>query len=355
MTGFLCSTPYHLLLCLIMALNNYSSEDKAIIIMNRFKDAKRIADILRKTHIFKYVLIMETHDFDKLTNWNRRFRMFFFYPQIKEILGNVSFDNFVFFAPDLLEVSFIIKLIYKCNINCNFFFAEDGMGAYIDETIYKPNRRMRNWLILLRRLKYLKLIRGIYLIHPELCTAKYSYKKLKIENKAVNKDSFLNLVREIWGCESIESCNVLLLHQPFELDGKPEVQTQQDQCFREIIKSVDNCSIKFHPRDKKRHDFKNCKIVNSLGMFEILLLNGFKPDALCGVNSTALLTPFMLWNQTPKLFFLYKICHSPLMSKKMDCFMSNFQKVYAAAGGKLYVPASYEELMRMLLAGNGLK
>lgn len=348
MTGFLCSTPYHILICLSMALTDYANDDKTLIIMNRFKDAKRISALLKQSGVFKYVKFMDTHDFDRFKNWNRRLRMFMFYPELKAHFSEESFDNFIFFAPDLLEVSYVIKLVYNKNNYCNFFFAEDGIGAYVDESIYKPNRGVKRWLQILHRIDYLNLIKGIYLIHPELCTASYSYNKIKIENINTSDPVFVKLIHLIWGNEYVNNCQTLLLHQPFVVDGKPEVGSWQDKCFELINQNFAGCCVKLHPREKDSASLRKFRLFEAKGVFEVLLMNGFSPKCLVGVNSTALLTPFMLWNLKPTLIFLYKICHYDGISKRMDLFLENFKVIYSKNGGELYIPGSFDELEGLL-------
>jgi hypothetical protein len=344
MTGFLCATPYHLLVCLGMAINDYNNDEKTLIIMNRFSDAKRLADQIKQLNIFKHVIFLETHDFDWLRNWNRRFRMFIFYPEIIKLFQVETFDNFIFFPPNLLEVSFLVKYAYKGNKNCKFYYAEDGIGSYINQDIYKPHGRGKKWLKLLGRLNYLKLIDSIYLYHPELCVAGFKYNKLKIDGARTISTSYLGIVNSLWKFNDNRMCDALLIDQPFESSGEKNVQLIQDRSFVQIAKYFKNCFIKYHPRDQKCTMIPGCQVLSKNSMFEVMILNGFMPKYLFSVHSTALVTPFILWNMKPTIIFLYKLCNIDSRSLGLDKFLERFRTVYEHEGGEVYLPETFDEL-----------
>lgn len=352
MVGFLCTTPYHLLLSLFMASQNFKNDEKVLVIFKRFKNTDSLHRKIRESNVFKEIVILDSHDFDKWKNWNRRLRMFFFYKGFKTLCRDVKFDQFIFFAPDLLEVSFMIELISEKNPRCSFAFAEDGIGSYFNPGIYMPTDKMNKWLCILRRKKYLRKIKTMYLLKPNLLAYPSEYEIKQILPYPKNDAIFDSLITSLWGNYNLDDYSFLFLQQPFSEDGNIKLGQEQDRILEFIMRQdffkSDNIGVKLHPRSKNYFFPKGCSIIPPDRMYEIGIKNSNKITCLMGINSGALLTPFLLWGKVFPIIFLYRLCNIDSLNKYMDALLNLFKLDFEQNGGKLFIPSTYEELLNVL-------
>lgn len=349
MIGFLCSTPYHILLAINMSLSDFKNEKKVLVIFRRFKDSDRICKLLCQFSIFEEVLLLETHNFDGLTHWNRRYRMFSFYRKFNKMYPKYSFKEFIFFSLDFLDVSFIAKKISKINPSCKFAFAEDGIGSYLSNDIYTPSDRAKFWLDKLNRKKFLDKIDTLYLKNPNLLTVKSDFKIKKMDDLAVNDVLFNDVITTIWPGAPLTQYDILFLQQPFSEDGRKLIGMQQDKALEVIWKSFsEKLTIKLHPRTIEYNKLDRVKYLKSEGLFELEIHQNYKVKVLIGVNSTALLTPYLLWKETTPIIFLHKLCGVDSFNVNMDKFIERFKVEFEKSGGQLFAPESFESLIDIL-------
>lgn len=349
MVGFLCSTPYHILLSINMALNDFKDDKKSIVIFRRFLDSDRICNILKDSGIFEEVILLETHNFDGLNNWNRRLRMIFFYNKFNKFYTKYDFSKFIFFSLDFLDISFIVKKLSMRSPQCEFAFAEDGIGSYVSSQIYMPSEKAQNWLRLLKRQQYLDMIQTIYLQHPDLLAVKLPYKIKKINSLNIDNEIFYNITKLIWKSEEKSSFDMLFLYQPFLEDGRTLIGKNQEKLLNDLsVDFLQELTVKLHPRASAYRNLNGVNCLKSDSLFEIDILHNYSIRALIGINSTALLTPFLLWGQVIPIIFLYKICGVDKLSSNMDEFIIRFKEKFEKSGGKIFIPESYKDLKIIL-------
>lgn len=352
MIGFLCTTPYHLLISLSMALNEFHREDKILVVFGRFSDADILCERIRSLNIFVGVILLDSHDFDCLKNWNRRLRMFYFYKKFSNISKSVIFDQFIFFAPDLLEVSFMVKKIVKYSPNCKFSFAEDGIGSYLTPLIYEPTYKMQKWLKILHRDIFLKKITGLFLLHPELIAYQTSYHLQKILPLDLSNSNFDVAIKNIWKKNNLVETDLLFLQQPFHEDHKIELAQKQNELLDSIIRYCSSrhkkLGVKLHPRTRLFPYENQCNIIDANDMYELEIKDSKAVKCIIGINSGALLTPFLLWEKTIPIIFLYKLCGIKSLNSSMNHFLILFKENYEKKGGRFYVPSNYDELFAIL-------
>lgn len=352
MVGFLCSTPYHILLCLFMAYHEYRNNQKVLVVFNRFASAQKLCEVIKEFHLFKNVLLINTHDFDGWKDWNRRFRTVSFYQSFKRLCKESSFRKFIFFAPDLLEVSYMIKLISRNSPDCRFAFAEDGIGSYFNPLIYTPTSKINQWLRIFDRKKYLDKIDELYLLNPKLLTYESNYRIKPIQSVPLTDLYFNRIVDAIWGKNLNNPVDIIFLQQPFMEDKNLKLAIKQDKFINlmenySINKNI-KIGIKLHPRTKKNTIPYNFNKISSDVMYEIQIKNISDKTCFIGINSGALLTPFLLWKKNNPIVFLYKMCGDSMLITNMDNLLSRFKIEFVKAGGRLFIPESeyeFEEIM----------
>jgi len=347
MIGFFCTTPYHILLTISMALNEFKNDKLCLVVFKRFRDSDRIVKKLNEEKIFDKIITIDTLEFTSFKNWNRRYRMFRFYPQFKEVAQRECFKEFIFFAPDYIEVSFMIKLISKNSPRCIFSYGEDGIGTYIYDNIYEPNSRGRWWLNLLKRTKYLDKIKHIYVKYPELILNHQRY-ELKQINRTIS-EKFKAIILNIWPCNIELEKRIIFLQQPFQEDLNTSMARSQDKILKRLSTDFsDKFVVKLHPRTRYLPKDLSLEVLDFDGLVESLFLRSESVNGVIGINSSALFTPYLLFGKTIPIILLYKLSDYQELSKRMESFIYYFEKQFKADGGKLYIPKDYEELHRIL-------
>ena len=337
------------MLCLFLALEKYKTTKKILIIANHFPQVNQIINTCYELNIFEVIYKINDHDNDALKHWSRRYRMFFFYKGLTEILQKYICDKVLFFPGEMLVNSFIIKIVKSVNPNCEFSLVEDGIGSYLGNTLYEPNNKASFWLKLLKRDKYLKDIKYLYLLKPELLNFCSNYKIIKIDGCILKNQKLKEVLNRVFVPAKLPECDILMLQQPIKQDNKKykDIDDRQFFLFDKIGKQFKNHSIyiKYHPRTKILPVVSNCKSIPAGVLFENALTPSINNSIIISVYSTAAFTPYFLGEYTPPLIFLYKICKFDDISVSFTSFVENFAKLYSKVGGVVLIPNSIDELI----------
>lgn len=349
MKGFICSTPYHLLLAINKSLNDLKDEEKALVVFNRFPSCETVVSRLKELKIFDSITVLDTHELDQWNNWNRRFRMFYFYNDFRRLTQKSSFDEIIFFSPDLLNTTFIIKLVLQYSPNCKFSFAEDGIGSYIDESMYKPSDRVEFWLSFFGRKKYVNRIQTLYVNQPELISYNTALNIQPFLQNDENESEYRTIISEIWKEKESQVNHLLFLQQPFYEDERYVLAEAQEYIFKHLQEKYgDELSIRIHPRTKQKIYFSLSNAVGKNDLFEVSSLFRSESTVLIGTNSTALFTPFLLWRKKNPIILLYKLGNEEGLSIAMDLFLRKYEIIFTRLGGNIFIPESLEELHSIL-------
>jgi hypothetical protein len=349
--GFCCATPYHLLLSLNMALNEFRDANKFLIIYDHFDNSDEIAKKCNEQKIFSEIIVVHDRNF---TKWQRRKSYFLIDKRLKSFLHRYVFDEFIFFTLDFMAVSTIIKEIFKRNKSCRFSLGEDGLVTYIRDKSFNvgvSGIKIKLFLQISKKMKYLNLIHHMYLLEPQLTSYQSSLLVHKITKLDFRNKDFQRIINEIWGCYKIPKLDMLILHQPFLEDHLYEYAQVQEKCVNLVL---DLCKdrkvgVKFHPREvDERKKFKSevC-LPNTVAPFEAILSSDLNDTCLISVNSTAVFTPFIIANLTPDIILLYRMT-SMKNNVQLEKFVNNFSKIYSSRGGHLFVPQTVENFIEII-------
>lgn len=346
MIGFFGTTPYHILLSMSMALNDFKGHDTCLVVFKRFKNSETIIEKLKEKKVFNKIVALDTHDFDKWKVWNRRYRMFFFYPEFQKLAKGNTFEEFIFFAPDFLEVSYMIKLLEKKSPLCKFSFGEDGIGTYLNENIYVPSDRGKKWLRLLNRMKYLNKIDNIYVKHPKLM---FNQSRYSISSICSNMTEELkSMILFIWPHNFELDNGILFLQQPFFEDEKWELAKIQEDILGDLaFRFGKNVNVKLHPRTSHYDSTLPINYLPDRGLVESLFLKSPDIRTIVGINSTALFSSYLLWGTVTPIVSLINLTNDVALTKHMEKFLSAFEKEFKLAGGKIYIPKDYDDLYKI--------
>lgn len=354
MIGFTCASNYTLMLAIWLSVDKFKNEKKSIIIYDEIPDCKNIYRKLQESGVFENVKIIFNKNNPKLTNWKRRYHMFVLPKPIKELCRDNDFKKFIFFTNDPLNIPFIIETVYKKNPDCEFSRGEEGIGIYYDEEAYLPTPKIKFWLSIFRRRKYLNMIKALYINEPSLLTYSTNLNIRQINSCADNK-KLHDIIDTLWGHESLPNRSFFLMQQPFSEDDKSQsyIDKKANFVFNKICEKFPNLTaLKLHPRTRN-YDFpQGAFIVDKNLQFEKCLNKFINHKTIVSINSTASFSPFLLWGYTPNIILLYRLFD---WGEKQQARFLNFNKflkkfclLYAQRGGKIYIPQNEQELFEDL-------
>lgn len=206
---------------------------------------------------------------------------------------------------------------------------------------------------------YSKAIKAIYLYRPELyAVKKYDYEIYKIPNPYSNEDVRMMLL-EVFGQEPMPKERYIYFEDFFFTDRHP---TNDLLLFEEIASMVgkDNIIVKTHPRDDYNRflplGYKT--IGHSKVPWEVqLLANDANVKVLISVTSTAILTPFTIFDRNTHIISLEKMFKWPVPLHNDSGFYDYLKKLLNKMNEKevhFHMPSSMEELKEVLLYTSGL-
>ncbi|MDQ0415653.1 polysialyltransferase family glycosyltransferase [Mesobacillus stamsii] len=143
--------------------------------------------------------------------------------------------------------------------------------------------------------------------------------------------------------------NIVFLSQYPLIKEAEEVESKAYNLFNKYFNKDEIC-VKLHPSDDREHkEYKN--VIKDSNMWEITVLNDdFDNKILVSINSSAALTPKLIYDKELTVILLYKLGNCINPNTDYSVFES-FKNSYGNKG-KLFIPESYEELVQII---TGLK
>ena len=348
MIGFYCATPYHVMTAINLMLSKYEGKRAKLYILNHTKDAIALVKRLQKSGLFEDVVFINNSNVTLSMRFKRVWEAFIPNPQIRQIGRNEAYTEFIFFCYDFLNATYLVKQLRKKNSACQFAFGDDGLGSYMED-IYTPNKVVMFLLRLTGRKKYLTLINQLFVFMPELVFANKQLQTSKIPKYQYKNERFRSIVNEIWPLDALLEQPLLYFQQPIYGEQAKRVAAMEKQLFARLSEMSLPFAVKLHPLTYNYDACPAAQLVHSKIPFECFILQQRSDDkVLISYFSTALFTPFMLFDQTPRLVFLYELTDgSDDILPQYRMFLERFINIYPDQAN-ICVPQSLEELVAFL-------
>lgn len=358
MIGIYCTTIYHLMVAISLAQNDFKNHEVILFVSPHFFNKEKIIDNLSSglgKKIFKEIVILDDYFGSRRYTVERKIRFVFFYRKAINLCRKYLFKKFIFFPGNLIIASLFAKYISKTSFDCEFAFGDDGLASYINHNEYTKLSRSQNLISnLLNYYQYLRLYKTLYVMEPSLVVDNKKFILKQIKHPNFSDLEFKKILRKIFLTETIPSCDILYLQQPFIYDSR-EFACFEDVQNKSIHAICDICTdkkiyIKIHPRTPGNYVIPpNMIKVRNTGLFEASLASDINRTVLITMFSTAAFTPFMFWGYTPTIVLLYRIANkSTIMSDNLNEFLEKFKLVYSQHGGNIYEPQDWNQLTKYL-------
>ena len=354
MIGYYCTTSYHLMIAILIALCKGNKAKQALFITPHFKNIHGDILFLKKSGLFKDIIYLDDHYGSRCYLLYRKYRNIFFYKNAKLYCLNNKFREFIFFPGSLFFACYFAKMIFSNSPECEFSFGEDGLASYINHAEYRLQKRQSKFFLKLFGVKkYLKFYSSLYVIEPDLVINEGMFLLKKIQRKQKNTYEFKELIERVFGHNELPPCDVLFLQQPFMADSAKlkkldEIQTKALAIVSKLIGSKKGY-VKIHPRTISAGNIpKNLNVIAGNGLFEASIVKKINHEIIVTVCSTAAISPFIIWGYTPTIYLLYKIDKNFSLSRNLKIFLEKFKVKYQESGGKIYEPESLDDFYSAL-------
>ena len=354
---FVCTTPFQVMNSVVIS---HSLEGPStLVILDKFKDSNTLCERVKETEIFE-----DTRLFDDSAMWASRNRSWLlqrlstvgtyirckslvekFFPEISTYT-----DIFVSSRAQVNRLLCMYAAQWLEDVRIHFF--DDGLGSYSGSIIRIKglDRVLRKTLVGKRAVDFTY---DLYLYSPELYKAYQSDPKLTVQQICITEED-KKAISEIFHYEEesgLKCQNIL-----FDTIPSDEFTKEGEDVYREIVRriiSLGNVVIKQHPRNREpRYDapyFENITIP-----FEVYCANKSFDDATFYTScSTAVFTPKLLYDQEPRIIFLYKALDDYRKNRNHDCdkLVSCLKKMYRNPE-KIIVAGNREEIPGIISVGN---
>lgn len=346
MVAFYCATPFHIISTLNIISGLSEKENYDLFILNHFENAEDVVKNLRKLKIFRKVNLINQGNKNLQNKILRIFNIFVKSREIKE-LSKEKYKKIFFFATDFLNIAYTIKN----NNSEEYVFCDDGIGSYMDERIYIPNKKIKKILTLNRQIKYLKKIKSLYLYNPNLVVVNKNFNIIKIQK--IEKEKIYNILNIIWN-KVISDKKIIIFQQPNKLENGEDSDSFERILIKKLLFIVnkDEILLKLHPRSRNDkcllEDFKEV-ILKTEQPFESYMMNmNLENSFLITTFSTAAISPFLFLKKQPYLIFTYKLIFKKNIElvKNMDSFIKKLKEEYDK--NRILVPNSIEEIINFI-------
>ncbi|MES9695727.1 polysialyltransferase family glycosyltransferase, partial [Bacillus toyonensis] len=234
---------------------------------------------------------------------------------------------------------------------------EDGLGSYLIN-VKSRKEKMRGLLSaffkkLNKNFFSFNQINELYLFRPEYFVGDINIPIRNIPNlmENVNLNQVLNSVFNYKEQGIVNNYQMLYFDQTFSTDNVGDVR--EEDLLVGVLNIVEKSRmlIKLHPRDRMDKyrilGVSEEKVYQSTYPWELIYLNELPlKSVLISINSTAVLTPHLIFNKNHTMILLYKI--AGIQSEEIEKFIAVLRENNANLS--IFIPKNFEE-MREILKG----
>ena len=348
MTCFFCATPYHVLLATIMKITSLKEETADLVLYNHFKDAYALYENLKRTTLFSNVYFINENNYTLFNKLKRALHIVVPYRVVKRIAKRCVYNEIVFFAMDFLNASYIIGEYNRRDLKCTFSYGEDGIGTYMDRSVYSPSRKTELLLKNTGRIKWLDEIHNIYVLEPKLLQINFN-KQIRLISlpPCLDFEEYLDI---LWPERRKDKIGrVVYLQEPFVEDLNQKKSTEEKRVVEicQALAGESEFTVKLHPRTRN-HSVNSKYIIKTSVPFECLLTSEeLDNKIIISILSTAAITPGLLYKRKPYIVFLYKLFPEIPLDSKTQEFIGCLTSL-PLYSGRVFIPHDLNEMVHIL-------
>lgn len=361
---YFCTSTFQLLPIISLAIHRNEKAD--LYIDPDFDGAYKYADKIRQMNIFCDVIVIAANfDYKKYYTINRsllyKIQTALSYLKVDEIAKMVLIHDVRYTSMFVSSNAYFPRIVHfhfiKNKISTEIKYFDDGIGSYLGNHAYTTILPER----LLRRILFGKEATSFaherFLFSPVLFHM--LNKNSNVTVRRIPKIWKENIYKKMFNTVFLESEKVyfkervMILDQPkYEIFSNNNINSLLE-IYKLIIDIVgkENIIIKRHPRCKDK-EIETVNYYSSIGMpFECICMNvEMNNKILISYDTTAVITPKLLFNQEPLVILLYKIVkakRNEVSSTVLDDLFLTFKNTYTDKK-RFIIPNNIDELKNTL-------
>lgn len=315
---FYCDTPFQVFTAINVVQEFYLDSGCDLVLYHQFHNSHRLKECIEKCHVFSHIY----DAFPATSKISDIERLIFSKRYIKREIGikDLHYDE-IFFS--MLDTNTSLSL-YSGLQYSNAVLFDDGAFSYYGGTIHDYINWKRYGLLKISHPhKHFFNFKKIFQYLPEL-SGNVPYKKIKLVF------NFSNLFDLVFDYKENDIYKKPIVY--FDHSYKSERKDYYDQIIIEKLEGISSSLVtRIHPRIKES-PFMQFNCDKGQNMWEVECAHQItNQHILISVYSTALFTPTMLYNKTPHLIFLYKLCkemYDEVTYNRIDDHVMRFKKMY---------------------------
>lgn len=231
-----------------------------------------------------------------------------------------------------------------------FIWIDDGVSSYCGNSLISMGT-ITDKIRSLLKTNYLRdSITEQYLFCPELRQYSSNFKCVKLHPFISSDEKMLNSFNTIFNVSESFSFKerFIYIDQPFEDDGL-EVKNTYFLDMMCKATSKKNILVKPHPRSNIEQYGKKYNVFERKGIpWELILMNKKGKNILVGSISTALISPFLFFNDKTPVIVLLNFLDLSVLPAKVRKQVDFINKVCISNPDVFYTPKTEEELVRII-------
>lgn len=340
MNAFLGCTKYHIITCINLINTKYREEDNIFVIYdfegNLYELYSRISISMRNIKIF-YIDGISTNNL--ILNYLKYIKLF-----NKEFKNCYCSKFFVHGFNPYAEI--IYSILKKKNKKIEYICYEEGLGSYVLETCIKNLSIKQRILLSFFTFRILKKREYNLLLYEPMLLCVNNYDMVKLE-KLEKIQSFNNeYYNYIFNYKKEFDYNEKVIYLEQIYTNFHEFDELENKLIEQLkINFKDDFIIKRHPRSNKNYKLK---CIEDKSPWELVCMNNKIEDRiLISVNSTACITPKVLFDKEPIIIILAKIFPDDLNIANHVCTL--FEKLENTYKNKnrVFIPNNFDELNKI--------
>ncbi len=355
MIGFFCATPYQIFNCINLKLSEFSYDDADIYLLTFASDLSKYKKSLENSGLFRHVYLVYT--FDGSHGIKDAARLFLFLDKdLNEVLKSKKYD--VMFCTCMGFVNTIIYTrLYRNNPKIQLMYYDEGIGIYCVPLI-QASQKLKLFLKLFHGRDYFANINCLYAYLPDSMLVNREFEVKKI-SRVVQKDKDVyNKIFE-YRQESDFYTNKRFVYLDQAYKKQLGIPIDNGKLLQIIGREIpqESIAVKLHPtRTPDDAEYADCMLniaPKTPIPWEVQLLNmNLQEKVFISINSTACITPKMVFDQEPIVVLLYRLVPECLSAsadngKAMEQFFEKVRDSYQASN-RFFIPETVEELIQIL-------
>lgn len=355
MIAFLCATPYQIFNAVNIKTSFFPDEEADIFLCTYTSDIAKFEKPCR--NIFKGVYCIDLFCGNP-SSIKVLYTLIYPGKELRRILKGKLYNKLFITCMGLINTVFYSELSSQ-NPQLELFYYDEGIGIYCVPLI-KFSKHINLFLSIFRKKDYLKGIESLYAYYPDAVYAnvEYSIQKIPPVNPA-KKELFNSIFQYNKEADMYKHFRFIYLDQAF----KKQLGIDVDNCFLlnyfvTITKNSEDYIIRKHPtRVPEDNEYNKINIAMSPKEntpWEVILLNmrDISSKILISINSTACITPKLLFDQEPYVILLYKLVpeflnHYRVTLPQNERFFYSIKNCYRDTK-KFFIPETFDQLASFL-------